>query len=72
MSAVRFSNTCRASPICAPMYLEKNHKKYIKKYINYQNNSEIYNSKKINNTNIVEYSNNIFPLMMYIIVSNKV
>lgn len=71
MPAVRFSNTYRASPFRAPMYLEKNHKKYVKDCLSYQNNSEVYTSKKIKDTHIIEQSSNLIPLMMYIVMAQN-
>ena len=70
MSAIRFSNTYRASPIRAPMYLEKNHRKYVKNCLGHNNNSEVYISKKIKNVYLNEPYNDIFPWMMYICMSN--
>lgn len=69
MPAVRFSNTYRASPIRA-MYFEKNHKKYVKDYIDYHNNSEVYTSKKIKNIHTIDQNNKIFSMMIFIIMSN--
>ena len=72
MSAIRFVNTYRASPFRAPMYLEKNHRKYVKECLGFQNNSEVYSSKKNKNVHMIEQTNNILPLMMYIVMSNNV
>lgn len=70
MSAIRFANTYRASPIRAPMYIEKNHRKYVKDCLSFQNNSEVYTSKKIKNVQMIDQSNDILSLMMYMIMSN--
>jgi len=70
MSAIRFANTYRASPIRVPMYLEKTHRKYVKDCLSLQNNSEVYTSKKIKNVQVIDQSNDILSLMMYMIMSN--
>ena len=72
MSGIRFANTYRASPIRAPMYFEKNHRKYVKDCLEYQNNSEVYTSKKNKNIQMINQINDIIPLMMYIIMSNNI
>ena len=69
MSAVRFSNTYHASPIRVPMFFEKKHKKYVKNCLNYYNNSEMYTSKNIKNIHLIEQSNDIVSIMMYIIMT---
>lgn len=69
--STHFNNTYSASPIRAPMFKKKNHNKYVKDYLNYHNNSEVYTSKKIKNYYMINQSYDMILLMMYLVMTRN-